>query len=110
MGTGADDLAVLTSRRGFGGNVFDNGMELFVRLNRVDAKGRSTILFGRTAIDLSAVEQLVSVSQTRGLPAGPERDRPSVARVFLRGGPSDPLQRRSAPLERDALRVQRQRA
>jgi predicted ABC-class ATPase len=37
------------------------------RPEKVDAKGRSTILFGRTAIDLSAVEQLVSVSQTRAI-------------------------------------------
>jgi predicted ABC-class ATPase len=34
---------------------------------KVDAKGRSTILFGRTAIDVSAVEQLVSISQTRAI-------------------------------------------
>jgi predicted ABC-class ATPase len=37
------------------------------RPEKVDAKGRSTILFGRTAIDLSAVEQLVSISQTRAI-------------------------------------------
>jgi predicted ABC-class ATPase len=37
------------------------------RPEKVDAKGRTTILFGRSAIDLSAVEQLVSVSQTRAV-------------------------------------------
>ena len=37
------------------------------RSERADAKDRSTILFGRTALDLSAVEQLVSVSQTRAV-------------------------------------------
>jgi len=37
------------------------------RSERVDAKGRGTILFGRTRLDLSALEQLVSVSQTRAI-------------------------------------------
>ncbi|MBN2055339.1 ATPase, partial [bacterium] len=34
---------------------------------KVDAKTLTTILFGRTPIDLSAVEQLVDVSQTRAV-------------------------------------------
>jgi len=34
---------------------------------KVDAKGVDTILFGRTPLDLSALEQLVSVSQTRAI-------------------------------------------
>lgn len=34
---------------------------------KIDAKGRRAILFGRHSIDLSAVEQLVSISQTRAI-------------------------------------------
>lgn len=34
---------------------------------KIDAKGLNMILFGRSEIDLSAVEQLVSVSQTRAI-------------------------------------------
>jgi len=34
---------------------------------KVDAKGLHTIIFGRSTIDLSAVEQLVDVSQTRAI-------------------------------------------
>jgi predicted ABC-class ATPase len=37
------------------------------RPEKVDAKGLSTILFGRTPLDLSAVEQLVTISQTRAI-------------------------------------------
>ncbi len=37
------------------------------RPEKVDAKSLTTILFGRTPLDLSAVEQLVSVSQTRAV-------------------------------------------
>jgi predicted ABC-class ATPase len=37
------------------------------RPEKVDAKGISTILFGRTTLDLSGLEQLVSVSQTRAI-------------------------------------------
>jgi len=37
------------------------------RQEKVDAKGRGTILFGRTPLDLSAVEQIASVSQTRAI-------------------------------------------
>lgn len=37
------------------------------RPEKVDAKGLSTILFGRTRLDLSACEQLVSVAQTRAI-------------------------------------------
>jgi len=37
------------------------------RQERVDAKSLDTILFGRTTIDLSSVEQLVTVSQTRAI-------------------------------------------
>lgn len=34
---------------------------------KIDAKGLKAILFGRQAIDLSAVEQLVNISQTRAI-------------------------------------------
>lgn len=34
---------------------------------KIDAKGLTRILFGRSAIDLSAVEQLINVSQTRAI-------------------------------------------
>jgi hypothetical protein len=34
---------------------------------KIDAKGLRTILYGRTAIDLSCLEQLVDKSQTRGI-------------------------------------------
>ncbi len=37
------------------------------RPEKVDAKGISTVLFGRTTLDLSGLEQLVSVSQTRAI-------------------------------------------
>jgi predicted ABC-class ATPase len=37
------------------------------RPEKVDARGRWTILFGRTSLDLSAVEQIVAVSQTRAI-------------------------------------------
>ncbi len=33
----------------------------------IDAKGRTTLLFGRTTIDLACLEQLVDVSQTRAI-------------------------------------------
>jgi predicted ABC-class ATPase len=34
---------------------------------KIDAKGRQTILFGEEQIDLSSLEQLVSISQTRSI-------------------------------------------
>jgi len=37
------------------------------RPEKVDAKGLSTILFGRTPLDLAALEQLVTVSQTHAI-------------------------------------------
>jgi predicted ABC-class ATPase len=37
------------------------------RAEKVDARGVATILFGRTTLDLSACEQLVSSSQTRAI-------------------------------------------
>ena len=37
------------------------------RPEKVDAKGISTILFGRATLDLSALEQIVSISQTRAI-------------------------------------------
>lgn len=37
------------------------------RAEKVDAKGLSTILFGRTRLDLGALEQLVTISQTRAI-------------------------------------------
>jgi predicted ABC-class ATPase len=37
------------------------------RAEKVDAKGPGTILFGRTLLDLTALEQLVSTSQTRAV-------------------------------------------
>ncbi len=40
------------------------------REKKIDAKGRHAILFGRTLIDLSALEQLVDVGQTRAIGDG----------------------------------------
>jgi predicted ABC-class ATPase len=34
---------------------------------KIDVKGKNTLLFGRSAIDLAAVEQLVDMSQTRAI-------------------------------------------
>jgi len=64
LNEGGSAFGTLTARKPLGSS-FDSRRGK--RDVKIDAKGMGTILFGQTTIDLSCLEQLVDVSQTRAI-------------------------------------------